>query len=191
MAQGAGRDLRIQVIADFATTPASTGSRDDARMVAAQLGRTPMGTWSVAARCEYGRPTVVLTHPRLPDGSPFPTLYWLTCPWLTSQAGRLESAGGTAAWAARLAAEPQLAEALLAADAEYRRRRAAAAGGIDPTPSRGIAGQADPTATKCLHAHVANALAGIHDPIGTEVLGSLDETTCPDDACASISEVSP
>jgi hypothetical protein len=74
---------------------------------------------------------------------------------------------------------------LLAADAEYRKRRAAAAGGRDPVPTRGIAGQSDPLATKCLHAHVANALAGIDDPVGLEVLASLQEVVCPNDQCAA------
>lgn len=150
-----------------------------------------MGTWSIAARCAYDRPTVILTAPRLADGSPFPTLYWLTCPWLKREVDRLESAGATAAWAARLKADSPLAGALLSADAEYRRRRTEAAGGQDPTPGKGIAGQADPAATKCLHAHVANALAGIDDPIGTEVLGSLDDTACRNDECAAFVEVAP
>jgi hypothetical protein len=167
------------------------GGPSDEVIVAAQLGRTPMGSWSIVARCKHGRPTVILTEPRLADGSPFPTLYWLTCPWLTSHVDRIESDGGAKAWAAKLQADPGLAAALVAADAEYRRRRAVAAGGIDPTPTKGIAGQAEPTATKCLHAHVAAALAGIDDPIGTELLGSVCEASCPDDACAGLERVAP
>jgi len=69
-----------------------------------------------------------------------------------------------------------------AADAEYRQRRAACAGGDDPCAAVGIAGQRDPLATKCLHAHVAAAAAGIDDPVGAAL---LDEgpRECPDDRC--------
>ena len=63
--------------------------------------------------------------PRLGDGSPFPTLWWLTCPWLAEAVSRAESAGGVAGWARRLAAEPALARRMLAADAVYRGARLA------------------------------------------------------------------
>lgn len=191
MAQGAGRSLRVQVTVAAVKPSDPAGHANDERLIAAQLGRVPMGDWSVAARCTFGRPTVILTHPMLADGSPFPTLYWLTCPWIRSRVDTLESAGEIGEWAARLKADSALSADLLAADAIYRERRAAAAGGCDPMPSKGIAGQRDPLATKCLHAHVANALAGIDDPIGTAVLGALEDATCPNDACAADAEVTP
>jgi uncharacterized protein len=64
----------------------------DLAAVAAQLGRTPRGTRAVAHRCPCSLPAVVETTPRLPDGTPFPTLYYLTCPRLTGAVSALESA---------------------------------------------------------------------------------------------------
>lgn len=163
-------------------------SHSDQLIITAQLGREPRGAWRVRARCPFGRPTTIETSPRLEDGTPFPTLYYLTCPWLIEYVGGLESAGAAGEWAARLSTVDRLAERMRLADAEYRARRAAAAGGCDPTPGVGIAGQSNPLATKCLHAHVATFLAGIDDPVGESVLSSM-VTTCPDDICARLDEV--
>jgi hypothetical protein len=121
----------------------------------------------------------------LEDGSPFPTLYWLTCPWLREYVDGLESAGAVQDWAQRVRSDADLASALLAMDAEYRRLRASKAGGDDPLPAVGHAGQADPLATKCLHAHVANRCVGLEDPIGEEILASMNPISCPDDVCAA------
>lgn len=156
---------------------------DDGRAVARQLGREPRGTWRVAQRCGFGWPTVIVTSPVLEDGAPFPTLYYLTCPHLAGAIAALESAGAAEAWADRLAADPDAAARLRAADEAYRAARAAEGGGIDPTPHVGIAGQRDPLGTKCLHAHVAAFLAGIDDPVGEGVL-ALVERECADDRCA-------
>ena len=121
-------------------------------------------------RCPRGFPSVIATAPVLPDGAPFPTLFWLTCPWLCAEAARRESAGETALWATRAAADPALAASLRGADASYRAARAAEAGGADPAAATGIAGQRDPLGVKCLHAHVAAALAGMDDPVGLAIL---------------------
>lgn len=161
----------------------STGAHaGDAVLVEAQVGRQPRSPWTTYVRCGFGRPSVISSAPVLDDGTPFPTLYWLTCPWLVERVGMLESSGEVAAWTRRLADDPALARAMRRADEEYRSRRSLA--GEDPCESVGIAGQRDPLATKCLHAHVAAALAGIADPIGRAVLGQID-AECPDDLCAS------
>ena len=164
--------------------PSSPPVRADTDTVTWQLGRVPRGDWSVAARCAWTRPTVVLTHPLLPGAERFPTLLWLTCPWLCELVSAQESAGGTDAWSARLHADPALAGRLRAADEAYRVLRASEAGGADPCAGTGIAGQRDPLATKCLHAHVAAALAGLADPVGLAVLERMPRE-CPDDRCAA------
>ncbi|PKQ37545.1 MAG: DUF501 domain-containing protein [Actinobacteria bacterium HGW-Actinobacteria-1] len=155
----------------------------EAAIVRRQLGREPRGTWRVAVRCSFGYPTVIATPSRLPEGEPFPTLYWLTCPHLLDAVGQLESAGEVDAWAARLAGDVELANRMRAADAAYRVARAAESGGSDACAAVGIAGQRDPLGTKCLHAHVAAALAGINDPIGESILGSLARE-CEDQRCS-------
>src|SRR6516164_9539714 len=78
----------------------------DRAAIAAQLGRVPRGLRAVAHRCPCGLPDVVETAPRLPDGTPFPTLYYLTCPRATAEISGLEAAGLMREMTARLAAEP-------------------------------------------------------------------------------------
>jgi hypothetical protein len=172
----------------------STGARGrsgpdckDASIVAAQLGRQPRGNWTVAARCAVGRPTVIAVAPSLDRDRRFPTTFWLTCPRLSAAVSDLESAGGCASWAGRVAREGTLTAAVMTADAEYRRRRTALAGGSDPCGEVGTAGQADPLAVKCLHARLAATLAGTGDPVGEGVLaelmaaGAVDR--CSDESC--------
>lgn len=158
----------------------------DAAVVTAQIGRVPRGDWWVEVRCGFGYPQVVATLPVLDDDTPFPTLYWLSCPWLMAVVSAIESEGGVSYWAARLVADRGLSERLLRADEQYRARRAAlVTAGSDPCAQVGIAGQRDPAATKCLHAHVATALARIDDPVGGELLAALGRE-CPDGQCASL-----
>lgn len=154
-------------------------------VVAAQLGRAPRGDWWVETRCRFGFVQVIGTPPVLGDGTPFPTLYWLTCPWLVASVGMAESGGAVGAWTSRLASDASICRRLRRADECYRARRASAGDGADPCASVGIAGQRDLTATKCLHAHVAAALAGIDDPIGIKTLGEFGPA-CPDGRCASL-----
>jgi len=156
----------------------------DVEVLTRQLGRPPRSPWSVAVRCGYGRPSVIRCGPILEGGEPFPTLMWLSCPWLVESVGRQESAGEAAAWKKRLAGDASAARRLLEADSHYRRMRARCAGGSDPCADVGIAGQSDPLATKCLHAHVATFLAGLDDPVGEAVFGSIHDSECPDDRCA-------
>src|SRR3954451_15183491 len=94
----------------------------DLAAVGAQLGRTPRGTRAVAHRCSCGLPDVVETAPRLPDGTPFPTLYYLTCPRAASAIGRLESSGVMREMTDRLASDPELAAAYRAAYEDYLAR---------------------------------------------------------------------
>lgn len=81
-------------------------TEQDLAAVGAQLGRTPRGTRAVAHRCPCGRPDVVETTPRLADGTPFPTLFYLTCPRAVGACSRLESAGVMKEMADRLAEDP-------------------------------------------------------------------------------------
>ncbi|MBE0417429.1 MAG: DUF501 domain-containing protein [Coriobacteriia bacterium] len=165
--------------------PAVPTPSDHATIVA-QLGREPRGRWWVEVRCSFDYPQVIGTPPLLDGAVPFPTLYWLTCPWLVGGVSATESGGDVASWAGRLAADPALAERMRRADERYREHRAAASPfGDDPCPDVGIAGQRDSLATKCLHAHVATALAGIDDPVGAELLATLGRS-CPDGRCVAL-----
>src|SRR4051794_26509776 len=89
-----------------------------------QLGRPLRGGHDVAHRCTCGLPDVVRTEPRLPDGTPFPTLYYLTCPRATSAVSTLEAAGTMRTMQQRLGEDPALAAAYAGAHAAYLRDRA-------------------------------------------------------------------
>jgi len=151
---------------------------DDLDAVARQLGREPRGVLQIAYRCPNGEPGVVQTAPRLPDGTPFPTLYYLTHPVLTAAASRLETTGMMREMTQRLAAEPGLRQAYLAAHRDYlaRRDEAARASGVEPLPPGTPSAGGMPDRVKCLHALVAHELAvpGT-SPLGREALLAAGE----------------
>jgi hypothetical protein len=144
----------------------------DEAAIALQLGRPPRGLRAVAHRCACGLPDVVETEPRLPDGTPFPTLYYLTCPRANSAIGTLEASGMMREMTERLAADGELRARHLGAHEDYLRRRRAIAdvAEIDRVSAGGMPGR-----VKCLHVLVAHALAagpGVN-PLGDEALAAL------------------
>lgn len=164
-------------------------ARSEESLVAEQVGRTPRSPWRTAARCSYGRPTVIVSPSRLDDATPFPTYAWLTCPHLVERVGEAESGGAAARFAQAAAHDPSLAAALAAIDVRVRELRAAESGGVDACPSVGVGGQRNPLGVKCLHVHVALALLGEADPIGDELLASVARE-CGNDRCAALAVVS-
>jgi uncharacterized protein len=128
----------------------------DLAAVSAQLGRIPRGARRVAHRCPCGLPDVVETRPRLADGTPFPTLYYLTCPHATAAVSRLESAGLMRQMNARLASDPELAAAYRRSHERYLARRDS----IEQLAQiAGVSAGGMPSRVKCLHVQVAQALA--------------------------------
>lgn len=145
---------------------------DDIAALAAQLGRPPRGIAGIAWRCPCGSPGVVATQPRLPDGTPFPTTYYLTCPRAVAGCSTLEAQGMMGDMTARLAEDAALADAHRAAHDAYLADRAALG---DVPEIAGVSAGGMPTRVKCLHALVAHALAagpGVN-PVGDEVLAVL------------------
>ncbi|MGW0661213.1 DUF501 domain-containing protein [Streptodolium elevatio] len=146
--------------------------QQDVASVTAQLGRTPRGLRGVAHRCPCALPDVVETAPRLEDGSPFPTMYYLTCPRAASAIGTLESDGLMREMNERLAADADLAARYRAAHEDYIRRRDA----IEVLAGFPSAGGM-PDRVKCLHVLVAHSLAagpGVN-PLGDQALAALPE----------------
>jgi len=145
----------------------------DAEVVALQLGRPPRGLRGIAHRCPCGLPDVVETAPRLPDGTPFPTLYYLTCPRATAAVSRLEAAGVMRQMQRRLGEDAELRAAYRAAHRDYlaRRAEAARAAGVPPLPPGTQSAGGMPDRVKCLHALVAHELAvpGAN-PLGREAV---------------------
>jgi hypothetical protein len=149
---------------------------DDLAVVERQLGRRPRAFLRVVVRCPYGRPAVTEQAAFDEDGRPFPTTFWLTCRYLVEAVARLEAAGGVERWSRAAADVPELAASLAAAHDEQRRLR--------PELDLGVGG-ARPGAgsLKCLHAHVAFALARPDYELGERILGEL-EPLWPDRCCS-------
>jgi uncharacterized protein len=149
-------------------------TRADVEAVQTQLGRVPRGVAAVAHRCPCGRPDVLKTEPRLPDGTPFPTTFYATCPKLTGAISTLESTGLMREMSDRLTEDADLAASYSAAHQDYLARRAEL-GRVEEI--EGISAGGMPTRVKCLHVLVAHSLAvgpGVN-PFGDEALALLDD----------------
>lgn len=149
------------------------GPRDVAA-VSAQLGRPARGVRRVAHRCGCGLPDVVETAPRLPDGTPFPTLYYLTCPRAAGLVGGLEGAGEMRRMQERLETDRDLQVAYALAHDSYLAAREAVevVEEIDGVSAGGM-----PARVKCLHVLVAHALVAGPDvnPFGDAALALLPD----------------
>ena len=144
----------------------------DRATVAAQLGRSPRAIRAVAHRCPCGLPDVIESSPRLPEGTPFPTLYYLTCPRASAAIGRLEALGLMAEMTDRLSCDPRLADRYRTAHESYLRHRERLG---HVTEIAGTSAGGMPRRVKCLHALVAHSLAagrGVN-PLGDEALDRL------------------
>ena len=146
------------------TPPFDPPTARDIEIVTQQLGRPARNVVGIAARCVCGNPTVVSTQPRLDDGTPFPTFYYLCHPAATSAISELE-ANGVMAELTLLLDDPAVAAAYTAAHEAFLadRESIASVEEID-----GISAGGMPTRVKCLHALAGHALAagpGVN-PIG-------------------------
>ena len=148
-------------------------ARDEAA-IEAQLGRPPRSIHAIGHRCPCGNPDVVATEPRLEDGTPFPTTFYLTCPRAASMIGTLEASGLMKEMSRRLEDDEELAEG-------YRRAHAAYLGfreSIGEVPEiHGVSAGGMPTRVKCLHVLAGQSLAqgrGVN-PLGDEVLDLLGD----------------
>jgi len=161
-------------VTDPAGAAGSSPTVADLAAVGEQLGRDPRGVRRVAHRCPCGAPDVVETDPRLPDGTPFPTLYYLTCPKAAGAVGTLEAGGMMREMTERLATDADLAAAYQAAHEGYLAARDAA----EPVPEiAGVTAGGMPDRVKCLHVLVAHSLAegpGVN-PLGDEALAALPD----------------
>lgn len=161
--------------------PLTKVTEKDIASVSNQLGRPARDIIAIAARCVCGNPVVVQTAPRLEDGTPFPTVYYLTLPAATSAVSTLETSGLMMDLQNRLAEEPELAAVYKKAHQSYLEDRALL-GEVEEI--EGISAGGMPTRVKCLHSLVAHSLAkgeGVN-PIGDLALEkcswSLDRCVC-------------
>lgn len=163
------------------TTEASRQpSPQDLEVLSRQLGRPVRDVVEIPARCVCGNPLVAATSPRLSNGTPFPTTFYLTHPVITSAVSRLEAAGLMNEMNDRLEADTLLAGRYRAAHEAYLASRAVigARSGIDAVPEiDGISAGGMPTRVKCLHVLVGHSLAagpGVN-PLGDEAIAAIAE----------------
>lgn len=152
----------------------------DIEVVSAQLGRPARDIVGIPARCVCGNPLVVVTHPRLEDGTPFPTLYYLTQPAATQAASRLEAEGKMAEYQDRLAEDEDARQAYSLAHETFLATRAQ----LDAIEEiEGISAGGMPTRVKCLHSLMAHSLSvgpGVN-PVGD---WALADTPWSREVCA-------
>lgn len=158
---------------------ASPVREGDLQVIEEQIGRVPRGVVGIGARCACGRPAVTITLPRLPDGSPFPTLFYLTLPYLVREMSRLEASGIMSEWSDTLPDDASLAANHRAAHESYiaRRRLLGEVPEIEHVSAGGM-----PTRVKCLHAlagYAVSAGKGVCE-IGDRALEMIgwDPATC-------------
>jgi uncharacterized protein len=164
----------------------------DLFVVAGQLGRRPHPMSRVVARCPFGFPAAVEDVPYDECGRPFPTLFYLTCPTYVAAVSHVESEGGVRRWTGRAAADPDLRRSVVQAAVASRRRRRLLVerGGCamhddGASLATGVAGVRDSRAVKCLHAHVAHALAHPAYAFGRAVAAEVERPWCDDRRCAA------
>ena len=147
---------------------------EDESVIEAQLGRPPRAIHDIGHRCPCGNPDVVATEPRLEDGTPFPTTFYLTCPRAASMIGTLEASGLMKEMSDRLASDPDLAAGYRRAHEAYLAFRES----IGHVPEiSGVSAGGMPDRVKCLHVLAGQALAqgrGVN-PLGDEVLDLLGD----------------
>jgi hypothetical protein len=161
-----------------------TETDDDAAIVA-QLGRPVRARADVVVRCHLGLPVVTRVPPRLDDGEPFPTRFWLTCPLAHRRIARIEAAGGVRAADARVVSDPKFAAAFAVAERAYVVDRDGAAKGADgPWPSGGVGGAVG--GVKCLHAHYAHFLATGLNPVGAVIAPEVGACRCVEPCVRSV-----
>jgi hypothetical protein len=160
---------------------------NDRALVERQLGRMPRAFLRVAVRCPFGAPAVTIQAPYDSAGEPFPTTYYLTCRHLVAAVSRVEAAGGIERWSAAARVDPDLAASLAAATEDQQAVRRELAGGKvgregGASLELGIGGSSRPEKLKCLHAHVAFALARPGYELGERITAEID-TLWPDRCC--------
>lgn len=145
-----------------------------------QIGRFPNGMNQVVRRCKYGYPILIESYPVI-NGKPFPTLYWLTCPFLIKTVSRLEAHGWISKLEELIAKDSVLRERYLRAHQEIQERRSRLIND-ENTKERlskvGSGGIRDLRRVKCLHLHLSDFLAGVDNPVGEIVLKVIGITEC-------------
>lgn len=148
-------------------------------IVSRQLGRKPRGDWTVRLFCPWGYPVVIETKPYLDDGTPFPTVYWLTCPYLRQELSKLEAEG----WKEKLRDQVVSDRLLLDEEMKSEETFAELLGRKGFGKRAYVGGSKTPTTFKCLHAVMAWFLVSRLGAAGRIMLGKIGNIYCDDYRC--------
>jgi len=165
-------------------------SDKDLEIVSKQLKRKVDNVLNVCHRCSFGFPVVILSYP-VRDGVPFPTIHYLTCPYLTKEISRLEEKGLIEDFENSIKFDEKLRNAYQNAHREVIDKRLLLLSKEDEKwrdvlSKVGTGGIRDFSTVKCLHLHVADYLAGINNPVGKKVYESLNQKECSDSFCSRL-----
>jgi uncharacterized protein len=167
--------VRVDPAASYASAAVAQAADDhELAVISAQLGRPARGHPAVVHRCVFGLPTVVRVQPRLEDGTPFPTVFWLSCPVLRSRVGRLEADRAMVGLNERLATEASFAADYATGSARYVAFRDQFGAPVPGDPSAG----GMPKHVKCLHVHAAHHLATGDNPVGAWTVEQTTPAPC-------------
>lgn len=148
---------------------------DEAALAARMIGRPLRGRSAAAVRCAWNLPAVLRVEPALDDGTPFPTVFWLSCPLAHRAMGRLEAGGAMRGLNERLAVDEAFADAYRAAHERYVAFRDELGPAVPGDPSAG----GMPGRVKCLHALYAHHLATRDNPVGAWAARQNEPMACP------------
>ncbi|BBJ27181.1 DUF501 domain-containing protein [Athalassotoga saccharophila] len=155
---------------------------EDLSVVSIQLNRIPKNVSEVVRRCSFGFPVVIRSFPIL-DGKPFPTLYWLTCPFMRSEISKIESNGGIKRYEEILSNSKELLDLQIEAHLKANEKiKSFVDENVKDLFKGGMGGIKDFRHVKCLHMHVAYHLGGIKNPVGESVLSEI-KMECEDGIC--------
>lgn len=161
--------------------------RLEKEIVQKQLGRDIMNPFRVVKKCKWGYPQCIESVPVF-EGKPFPTLYWLTCPLLLREVGRLEEKGMVKSFEQKLNEEPEFFKQYMMAHEETRQRKEKLIENMvlenwqrDAVLKRGIGGIRNMGSVKCLHLHLANFLGSVNNPVGAIVWQTIPLHDCAEE----------
>jgi len=169
----------------------SAVSKEDLKIIEKQLGRCVSNVLTIEKRCIYGYPQVIKSFP-LKDGKPFPTIYWLTCPYLVEEVSKLEAQQKIAEIEKIIQNDPGLKQQMIRAhEVEIEKRMKLLGEKIISLPENmikklketGIGGIEDFSKIKCLHLHYASYLVGENNPAGKIVNSYISKKYCDDNRC--------
>ena len=174
-------DNKTKDVADVSSRISSIdpATGEDTEVLKQQLGRVPRGVVGIGARCQCGKPLVVVTAPRLEDGTPFPTTFYLTSPQLVYACSVLEAEHLMEHLQDWVVTNGEVYAAYQQAHRDYLERREEIGQALEVVVPEiaGVSAGGMPERVKCLHALVGHALgAGAgHNPVGDRVLAIIEE----------------